>query len=155
VNYRMDSLGSARLVSLGGFISEDSELAFQKITQELDGVSEVHFSFAEVKAINSLGVRAWVTFLRSVEPNRQVHFRECVPEIIMQINMIPSFQGLAHIDSFFVNYVSPTTEKTYRFLLNTAELPKNELPTAPLCPTSGVPMETEELEEEYFAFLSR
>ena len=155
MNYSLDKGPNSALVALSGFINEDSDMVLKRICQELQGSSNVSFSFAQVKAINSLGVRAWVTFLREVEEGRNISYLECVPDIIMQINMIPSFQGKARIESFFVNYVSPTTEKTFTFLLETKNIPAGQMPSPPPCPESGEPMETEELEEEYFAFLAR
>lgn len=142
-------------VNLSGIINEDAELSLQKLATEIAEFKTVAFQFAQVRAINSLGVRAWVTFLRSIEDTRQLFFLECVPDVIMQINMIPSFQGKAVIQSFFVNYVSAATNKTHRVLIDTSNLPPKSMPTPPNCPDSGEPMETEELEEEYFAFLLR
>jgi hypothetical protein len=69
--------------------------------------------------------------------------------------MIPSFVGKAQIASFFVNYVSPATNKTHKILIETNNLEPQTIPPPPNCPETGTPMETEELEEEYFAFLMR
>lgn len=147
----------AHWVTLSGVINEDAEIPLKDVAQNLEGATTICFNFKEVKSVNSLGVRAWVTFLRGVEAvqGRQVFFYECIPDIIMQINMIPSFLGRASIASFYVNYVSPATNKTHRVLIDTRELQPQTIPPAPNCPDTGTPMETEELEEEYFAFLMR
>ena len=150
----MEKDGAQAKVNLAGVINEDAEIPLQKIAGDLAGFTKATFNFASVKSINSLGVRAWVTFLRSIEDGREVVFEECVPDVIMQINMIPSFQGKAQIKSFFVNYVSPETDKTRRVLVDTSALPAKTMPVPP-SDESGEPMETEELEEEYFAFLMR
>lgn len=147
----------AHWVRLAGVINEDAEIPLKDATQNLEGATTVCFNFKDVKTVNSLGVRAWVTFLRAIDavPGRQVYFYECIPDIIMQINMIPSFLGKARIASFYVNYVSPATNKTHRVLIDTNGLAPQAIPSAPNCPDTGTPMETEELEEEYFAFLMR
>jgi hypothetical protein len=155
VDFKMEKNGASARVNLGGVINEDAEIPLQKIAGDLASFTEATFNFAAVKSINSLGVRAWVTFLRSIEDGRDIAFEECVPDVIMQINMIPSFKGKATIRSFFVNYVSPATDKTQRILVKRADLPPKTMPAPPNCPDSGEPMETEELEEEYFAFLMR
>lgn len=144
-------------VYLAGVINEDSEIPLKDATQGLEGATTVCFNFKKVQSVNSLGVRAWVTFLRGIEAvaERQVYFYECVPDVIMQINMIPSFVGKAQIASFYVNYVSPATNKTHKILIETGNLEPQTIPPAPNCPETGTPMETEELEEEYFAFLMR
>ena len=155
MDFKMEKDGASAKVNLGGVINEDAEIPLQKIAGDLAGFAKTTFNFAQVKSINSLGVRAWVTFLRSMEDGREIVFEECVPDVIMQINMIPSFKGKATIRSFFVNYVSPATEKTQRILVETASLPAKTMPIPPNCAETGEPMETEELEEEYFAFLMR
>lgn len=155
MDFKMEKEGTKARISLGGVINEDAEIPLQKIAGDLANFTSATFNFAHVKSINSLGVRAWVTFLRSIEDGREIVFEECVPDVIMQINMIPSFKGKAFIKSFHVNYVSPVTEKTQRILVETGSLQPKTMPTPPHCPDSGEPMETEELEEEYFAFLMR
>jgi len=144
-------------VTLSGVINEDAEGPLKKLIEGLEGATTVCFNFRDVKSVNSLGVRAWVTFLRGVDgaAGRRVYFYECIPDIIMQINMIPSFLGKASIASFYVNYISPATNKTHKVLIDTKDLEPKTIPSAPNCPDTGTPMETEELEEEYFAFLLR
>lgn len=157
MEYVIQEHNGAHWVSLSGVINEDAELPLKQVAQELEGANMVIFNFKDVRSVNSLGVRTWVTFLRSVDAvaGRTVYFAECIPDIIMQINMIPSFLGRASILSFYVNYVSLATNKTHRVLIETKELAPQTIPKAPNCPDTGTPMETEELEEEYFAFLMR
>lgn len=157
MEYLIQDHNGAHWVTLAGMINEDAEIPLKQVAQELENANMVIFNFREVKSVNSLGVRAWVTFLRSVDciPGRTVYFAECIPDIIMQINMIPSFLGKASILSFYVNYVSPATNKTHRVLIETKDIAPQTMPPAPNCPDTGTPMETEELEEEYFAFLMR
>jgi hypothetical protein len=157
LEYVIQEHNGAHWVTLTGVINEDAEIPLKQVAQELEGSTMVIFNFKDVKSVNSLGVRAWVTFLRGVDgaAGRTVYFAECIPDIIMQINMIPSFLGKASILSFYVNYVSTATNKTHRVLIETKDLAPQTIPPAPNCPDSGSPMETEELEEEYFAFLMR
>lgn len=157
MQYVVQEHNGAHWVTLTGVINEDSEIPLKQVAQELEQSKMVIFNFKDVKSVNSLGVRAWVTFLRAIDSvaGRTIYFAECIPDIIMQINMIPSFLGKASILSFYVNYVSTATNKTHRVLIETKDLPPQTIPSAPNCPDTGTPMETEELEEEYFAFLMR
>ena len=100
-----------KIVSLIGVINEDSELSFKNLFQELKDDKKITFNFSQVKSINSLGVRAWVSFLRSLEDGKTILFSECTTDIIMQINMIPSFLGKASVSSFFVNYICEVCNK--------------------------------------------
>lgn len=140
-----------------GPINEESDHALKLLEQQLRSHSEIFFNFEGTTSIDSLGVRAWVQFLRSIKnPSRTIHFVRCGPEIILQVNMIPSFSEGATIDSFFVNYVCASCNQTTRVLTDTASVPKGSLPSSPNCPNCHEsPMETEELEDEYFSFLMR
>jgi hypothetical protein len=138
-----------------GLINEDSELTFQHILAEIKEEKKVIFNFSQVKSINSLGVRAWVSFLRVVEEKGEVVFAECTADVIMQINMIPSFLGKGKVESFYVNYVCEICNKEEKKLVLTKDLAPKTIPPSPLCTTEDCGMQTEELEEEYFVFLTR
>jgi anti-anti-sigma regulatory factor len=144
-----------KIVSLIGIINEDSELSFKNLFIELKDAKKIIFNFSQVKTINSLGVRAWVSFLRSLEDGKSILFSECTTDIIMQINMIPSFLGKASVSSFFVNYICEVCNKEEKKLFETASLPPKTMPKAPKCENEDCGMQTEELEDEYFVFLMR
>ncbi|WP_397601531.1 hypothetical protein [Silvanigrella sp.] len=142
-------------VSLVGVINEDSEILFKNLFSELKDTKKIVFNFSQVKSINSLGVRAWVSFLRSLEDGKKILFSECTTDIIMQINMIPSFLGKATVSSFYVNYICEVCNKEDKKLFETASLPPKTYPPAPKCDNDDCAMQTEELEDEYFVFLMR
>lgn len=155
MEYSIAQQDDGKVVNLVGLINEDSELSFKNLLIELQDAKKINFNFSQVKSINSLGVRAWVSFLRSVEDGRSIGFVECTPDIIMQINMIPSFLGKAKVSSFYVNYICEVCNKEERTLIETASLPAKTIPVAPKCSNDENPMQTEELEDEYFVFLMR
>lgn len=145
-------------VALSGIINEDAEVSLQTLASKLGGATTVTFNFASVKSINSLGVRAWVQFLRTAEEGRNIIFEECVPDVIMQINMIPSFKDKATIKSFYTHYVREDCtqcQQPQKVLIETASLAPKSIPEPRTCATCNQEMETEELEDEYFAFLLR
>jgi hypothetical protein len=142
-------------VTLSGIINEDAELGLNAIATELADKKRVSFNFAQVKSVNSLGVRSWVQFLRTVDDGREITFIEGTPDVIMQINMIPSFMGRATIRSFYANYICESCDLTSKVLIDVASLAPKTIPNPQKCSNCGSLMETEELEEEYFAFLLR
>ncbi len=111
MEYSIVDQDDGKIVSLVGLINEDSELSFKNLFLELKEGKKITFNFSQIKSINSLGVRAWVSFLRSLEEGRVILFSECTTDIIMQINMIPSFLGNATVASFYVNYVCEVCNK--------------------------------------------
>jgi len=143
------------VVYLEGAINEDAELDLQKLREDLSSASRAAFHFAKVKSINSLGVRAWVSFLRAVESKLVTIFRECTNDVIMQLNMIPSFQGKATIESFYTHYICDSCGHRETTLLHTQSVSPSALPSTMVCPKCSETMETEELEDEYFIFLKR
>ncbi|RDB36214.1 hypothetical protein [Spirobacillus cienkowskii] len=155
MEYSIVQKDDGKMVNLVGVINEDSELSFKNLSAELKEEKKINFNFSQVKSINSLGVRAWVSFLRSLEEGRSIVFSECPPDIIMQINMIPSFLGKATISSFYVNYICETCNKEEKKLFETSTLPPKTYPPVPKCENGDCGMQTEELEDEYFVFLMR
>ncbi|MBX9703034.1 MAG: hypothetical protein K2X39_02655 [Silvanigrellaceae bacterium] len=143
------------IVNLIGLINEDADITFQNLLTLISEYKKIYFNFSQVKSINSLGVRSWVTFLRMIEAEREIIFQECTPDVIMQINMIPSFLGKALVETFYVRYVCEVCEKETENLLYVNQLQTKTIPLNPKCDAPDCAMQTEELEEEYFAFLLR
>lgn len=143
-------------IELHGALNEDAEAGLTKVLSELANFTEVHVSFEHVSAVNSLGVRAWINFIRKAHAaNRTIFFHRCPPDVVSQVNMIPSFVASAKIASFFVNYICPQCEFQEAKMVETKTLRPNQIPTAPHCSKCQTLMETEELEDEYFSFLSQ
>ncbi len=88
---------------------------------------------------------------------RQLVFQECTGDVVMQMNMIPSFKGSASIQSVYGAYICDACghEETQLFEAGKTlpETNETELPPKP-CPDCGAMMELAEVEEEYFAFLA-
>lgn len=137
-----------------GPINEEAEVHLGPLVTKLG--PKVVFNFKNVEYVNSCGVRAWINFMRDVEKNRQVVFDECTPEIVMQVNMIPSFKGTATINSVYGSYKCDACGAQKNVLF---EAGKN-LPSAGSgypeikCDQCQATMEMEEMEDEFFAFLA-
>jgi hypothetical protein len=155
VEYSLSQVPEGKRIALMGLINEDSELTFQHISAEIKDEKKILFNFSQVKSINSLGVRAWVSFLRNIEEKSEILFEECTADVIMQINMIPSFLGKGKVDSFYVNYVCEICNKEEKKLIYTKDVPPKSIPPSPVCTAEDCGIQTEELEEEYFVFLTR
>ncbi len=155
MEYSLSQHENKRVVALIGIINEDADLLFQRIQSDIANDPVVVIDFAQVQGINSLGVRSWVTFLRNIEEKKEVIFVHCTPDIIMQINMVPSFLVKSTIESFFVKYVCDTCNKEEKKLILKKDLAPKSIPELPKCAESDCGLQTEELEEEYFVFLTR
>jgi anti-anti-sigma regulatory factor len=142
-------------LKLGGVIDEDNDL----VTLESKlGAGSLVINLAEVDRINSCGVRDWVNWLGRVEKNgaRSI-LVECSPPIVSQINLVHNFTGAGVVKNFYAPYFCPRCEKEKLLLLETRDLVQNGPPfTAPMCRCDECdgPMEFDDMEESYFAFLS-
>lgn len=143
-------------VKIVGPINEESEIQLTSLTEILG--EKIVIDFSEVTSVNSLGVRAWINFMRNIS-SKTVSFEKCVPEIVNQINMIPSFRGKAKVESVYGDFSCNKCKTELKHLFLTAEIAKNdddeiEIPSVscPKCKSSD--MEFEEIEDTYFAFLN-
>ena len=154
LNYQIKKEDDWELVTLSGHINEDAETSLAEMLDKL--AEKCVLNLKNVESVNSLGVRAWINFIREVEKNRSIVFEECTPEIIGQINMIPNFKGQAHIRSLYGSYVCESCghEKLVLFKEgdNMPDSPEADIDDV-TCDKCSETMEMEELEEEFFSWL--
>lgn len=140
-----------------GPINEEAEVHLSTILSKNTVGSKCIINFQQVEFVNSCGVRAWVNFMREFEKNREIIFEKCIPEIVIQINMIPSFKGNAKIKSVFGPYTCPSCGHKQLQLLedgvdfNTVE--KSITLREVKCEKCNTISELDELEDEFFGFL--
>lgn len=154
LSYHISHSDNIDTVYFSGPIDEDSEVLLSELPDKVG--AKCVFNFKAVTAINSLGVRAWINFLRRFEQEREIFFAECPPELVSQINMIPNFRGSATIVSVYAGYVCDNCDhqmlKLFRSETELAAVLTDGVPEV-VCPNCGKRMEMEELEEEFFAWI--
>ncbi|MBP9706752.1 MAG: hypothetical protein KBD78_03860 [Oligoflexales bacterium] len=154
LNMQIKTQGEWELAVFSGPINEDSELILGNFADQLG--KNVILNLKDITSVNSCGVRAWINFIRNIEGGRQLIFSECSPEIVSQINMIPSFKGNAKIDSVFANFrcESCGTEKMILYKSG-SNMPatSDSVLAAEKCASCGSEMEMDEMPEEFFSFL--
>ncbi len=140
-------------LKLSGVVDEDNHLS--SLTERLEA-SIVVIDMGEVDRINSYGVRDWVNWLGALaQANKQVALVRCSSAIVQQANMVTNFTGEAVIVSFKAPYYCPECDKSIDKLLYTESLLGQVHPAAPdfVCEVCGGPLEFDDFEESYFAFL--
>lgn len=141
-------------IQIRGVIDEDNQLA--GLADKISG-KVVILDLGAVDRINSCGVRDWVNWLGEVEGRvEEVVMIRCSPAIVGQANMVTNFLGNAIVHSFFAPYYSPASELSVDKLLRVDQFPAEGAIKAPsfLCEDSGQPMEFDDFEDSYFAFLN-
>jgi hypothetical protein len=138
------------------FVGEVDENAdFSELKRRLKG--NVVFHLAEVRRINSCGVREWVNFVRDLPHVGELVFTHCSPAIITQLNMIFNFRGPAKVRSFLAPYVCERCSREEEKLLDVAQhFPNHDVRRVPdfACDKCGARMEFDDIPERYLSFLS-
>ena len=140
-------------VKLAGVIDEDNELT-DLVDKIPPGTAVI--DLGEIERINSCGVRDWVNWLSKLESNgtRSV-LVECSPAIVAQINLVNNFTGSGVVKSFYVPYFCPECDEEKVLLVEAGDMgpPPHEPPTC-RCDECDGPMDFDDMEESYFAFLA-
>lgn len=143
-------------VNYVGPIDAEAEVHLSQLYPKLG--KQIVFNFKDVSSVNSCGVRSWINFMRELQKSqRTVAFEECTAEIVMQMNMIPSFKGNADIRSVYGSFGCEKCGHEADILFESGKnLPaSSDQGLAPVaCPKCKSEMQLEEMEEEYFAFLA-
>lgn len=112
------------------------------------------FDLAAIRRLNSVGVRQWVNFMRTlaeVDEIGDITFSRCSIAVISQVNMIHDFLGRAKIISFYAPYAHSESGEEEERLLEVKDI------TDPLDPPTFKDDEGEwefdEMPERYFEFM--
>lgn len=143
--------GAGAKVTVSGVVDEDMD--FQ--TASLLGYSNLEFYLAELKGINSCGIREWIRWVGTVK-DRPVIYHQCSKIVIDQINMVRGFlpEG-GRVASFYVPYFNEDSGEEKNILFREGiEYQGTELrPPANILDEAGQQMEMDVVEAKYFKFL--
>jgi anti-anti-sigma regulatory factor len=148
LSVKIENKGDTTLAGLAGEITEDSDfsalLAAAGKTLVLD--------LADVKRINSTGVREWINFVSALGKNgRKLVLERCSTPIVQQLNMISNFRGNSTIKSVYAPYYCAECDEPHARLIDlSAPLPDLDAPFA--CPSCGTDMEFDDLPDSYLSF---
>ncbi len=118
-------------------------------------VGRVDFDMAQVRYMNSLGVRAWCEFLRAA-PIQGYEFHACSVPFVLQASMVEDVVGRGTVTSFFAPYHCASCDHQEERLLQSAALLAADLePPAFQCSKCDGQLQFDDLPERYFAFLQR
>jgi len=150
LSWRLRERPGVTTVEFVGEIDENAD--FVELRRRLHG--KVSFQLAEVRRINSCGVREWVNFVRDLPHVTELSFTHCSPAIVTQLNMIYNFRGSARIRSFYAPYVCDGCGLEEEKLIEIP--PQGGTATLPgfSCPQCNADMEFDDLPERYLSFLA-
>lgn len=147
------SEGAKLTVEVTGNVDEDAN--FQPV--DAAGATAVVLDLSGVTAINSVGIREWIKWVKAFPTTVQLSVRKCPKIIVDQINMVAGFLPPAtRIESFFVPYYSDATGAEKMVLFSHGVEYKDggvlDFPNE-VKDDSGEAMEMDVIEAKYFKFL--
>ncbi len=144
--------GGNVVLEVTGNIDEDSN--FQP--PDVGGAASVILDLDKVTAINSVGIREWIKWVKTMPAAAKLSVRRCPKIIVDQINMVAGFlpPGTT-VESFYVPYYADGSGEEKMVLFNNGTEFKNGEIFAPaeVKDGSGEAMEMDVIEAKYFKFL--
>lgn len=153
LSWRIKERPGFTTVEFFGEIDENAD--FAELRRRLSG--SVVFHLADVRRINSCGVREWVNFVRDLPGVTDLVFTHCSPAIVTQLNMIYNFRGQAKVRSFYAPYVCEHCHTEEEKLLDVqSQFAGGAGDGVPgfTCDKCSRSMEFDDLPERYLSFLS-
>ncbi|NJL25196.1 MAG: hypothetical protein HC902_08475 [Calothrix sp. SM1_5_4] len=145
--------GSSLVLELKGPIDEDANFN----PPDIGAHSSVVLDLNHVSAINSVGIREWIKWIKGFPGSVKLSVRHCPKIIVDQINMVAGFlpPGTT-VQSFFVPYYSDSSGNEKMVLFeNGREFKDGQVfPPAEVKDDSGELMEMDVIEAKYFKFLN-
>ncbi|MBC7692316.1 MAG: hypothetical protein H7222_11175 [Methylotenera sp.] len=153
INVTKEQKGEVLVVRLSGSIEESVNF------DQLIGPPppDLHVNCKEVSRINSAGVKAWIKYFQAAAAKgTKLRFLECSTAIVEQINLISNFVVTGEVESIYVPFSCTSCKAELIALFKTVDLKANGL-TAPelKCTKCSGNAVFDDIEEEYFGFLSR
>jgi ABC-type transporter Mla MlaB component len=140
--------GDVTTVALHGDITERSD--FGALLSELPGGAETVLDLADIRRIDSSGVREWLTFVRGAErAGKPLVLDRCSVAFVHQLNMIAKFAGHGRVRSAMAPfYCSPCNVEAARVIDLSRGVPEQVSPPE-RCEKCGGMMEFDDLLEYY------
>ena len=145
--------GSTVVIDIKGNVDEDANFP----APDVAGGATVTLDLEAVTAINSVGIREWIKWIKAFPANTTLAVRRCPKIIVDQINMVSGFLPAGTtVQSFYVPYYSDTSGNEKMVLFeNGREIQGGKLiPPADVKDESGEVMEMDVIEAKYFKFLN-
>ena len=106
LTYRLIQNDPELLVAFRGAVDEQSSAVLNELLARLNA-TQVVLDMEAVEYFNSLGIRAWAHFVKSLVVGRVVSYEKCPPDFINQINMMPLLAESIAILSFSSEFICP------------------------------------------------
>lgn len=145
--------GANLVLEIQGNIDEDANFA----APDLGASKSVVLDLDKVSAINSVGIREWIKWVKAFPAGVQLAVRKCPKIIVDQINMVAGFLPPGtKVQSFYVPYYADSSGNEKMVLFEEGKEYKGSEIFAPaeVKDDGGELMEMDVIEAKYFKFLN-
>ncbi len=144
--------GAKLVLEVKGNVDEDSNFT----PPDLGSSTDVVLDLDGVTAINSVGIREWIKWIKTMPSSEKLSVRRCPKIIVDQINMVAGFLPAGTVvESFYVPYYADSSGSEKMVLFENGKEFKGPDVNAPaeVKDDSGEVMEMDVIEAKYFKFL--
>ena len=155
LNVVKEQKGTTLIARLTGSIEESVD--FNKLIGLPTKDQELLVNCKGVPRINSVGVKAWIQYFKSLqEKSVKFRFEECSTAIVEQINLISNFTCGAPVDSIFVPFSCENCKTELVGLFKGDALKKINFNVPALkCSKCGGRALFDDIPDEFFSFLMK
>jgi ABC-type transporter Mla MlaB component len=149
LNIRTDNRSIGLWAALSGDITEDSDFSLI-LTQNPPMLT---LDLADVKRINSTGVREWINFVNALSKlGCRLELDRCSVAIVQQMNMIANFRGKGTVRSIYAPYFCGNCDSEATILVDFSKADVPDFKSPRPCPNCQQPMEFDDLPDSYLSF---
>jgi rubredoxin len=120
--------------------------------------TELHIDCRKVDRINSMGVKAWISYFKKAQAKRvKLHFWNVSQPILQQINQVQNFACGGTVHSFEASFECENCEHVFNLMLKSEDVKAAGMEIADQkCPACGAEEGVfDEIPDVYLKFLQR
>jgi hypothetical protein len=107
--------GGKLLLTFNGSIDEDAKFP----SVDGDRFTTIEIDLQGVKAINSVGIREWLNWIRPLADKAEITLTRCPKALVFQFNMVDGFlPARTKVESFYVPFFCEKCDKEDNVLLH-------------------------------------
>lgn len=130
----------------------------------MDGIKSIVFDLEKVKSLNSIGIRNWMTWRKTIPSKVQITFRLIPKVVVDQMNILDGFLPFNSLfESFQVPFHCEDCNRTTSYLFlkgrdfepSTSDSQEKVVTKVRPCPECSAETEPDVFEGTYFSFLKK
>jgi hypothetical protein len=128
LNYKIEHTASSSTLKLKGMINEATVDVFAQLEKE-NYFNTLTIDLDEVTSINSIGIRIWSNFIRTISNGREVSLAKCSMDFAQQFCLLPNLRQGIKIDSFYISFYCEQCSEEHLHLFS-GRMSRDEFHTA-------------------------